>query len=277
MTSLSRRDLLAYGATGALSRLAWAADPNEIPIRGGIPQVDYHVHVGEEISVDRAVEISKRRGIKFGLLEHAGIPGHGFAVSDDESLNAWVQSLEGKPVFKGIEAESTNWMSVFSKEVVAKLDYVQADPLGMPDKSGSPMQIWKTGFRPDKPQDFMDRYVDFHVQRISNELIDILAVPTFLPEALLADYDRLWTEKRMRTVIDAAVKMNVALEIDCRFRVPRLRFLEMAKRAGAKFSFGSNYQTLEGIGDISYCAEMYRRLGLTMSQFFRAGGTGRRR
>jgi histidinol phosphatase-like PHP family hydrolase len=165
-----------------------------------------------------------------------------------------------------------DWMSAFSKDAIARLDYVQADALGFPDKSGSPMQIWKPGFRPDNRQDFMDRYVDFHVQRISTEAIDILVVPTFLPDSLLSEYDRLWTPKRMRAVIGAAVKSNVALEIDTRFRVPRLRFLEMARAAGVRFSFGSNYQTLNGIGDISYCIEMYKRLGLTQSQIFHPSG-----
>jgi len=214
--------------------------------------------------------------MKFGLLQHAGEQGHGYAVSDDASLNAWVRSLEGKPVFKGIEAETVNWMSAFSKEAIARLDYVQADALGMPDPSGAPMQIWRSDFRPANPQTFMDRYVDFQVQRISAEAIDIFVVATFLPATLLPDYDRLWTAKRIRAVVDAAVKNNVALEIDCRFQVPRFRFLDTAKAAGAKFSFGSNFQNPEGVGDISYCVEMYRRLALTPGQIFRPTGAGKR-
>ena len=248
----------------------------DIPVRGGVPAVDYHVHIGDAISIDQAVEISKRRGIKFGLVRHAGVPGHGFAVSDDGTLEAWLLSLDGKPVFKGIEAESVNWASAFSRSSIAKLDYVQADALGMPDPSGVPMQIWRQDFRPANAEEFMDRYVDFHVQRISTEPIDIFVVPTFLPASLVPDYDRLWTPKRMRTIIEAAAKWSVALEIDCRFRVPHLRFLQMAKAAGTKFAFGSNYQTLQGIGDITYCVEMYQRLGLSPDQFFRPAGAGSR-
>jgi len=244
-------------------------------MRAGVPSVDYHVHIGDGISIDQAVEASRRRGVKFGLLQHAGAAAD-YAVNDDRTLEAWVRSLEGKPVFKGIEAESVNWASLFSKAAISKLDYVQADALGMPDSSGKSMQIWKPDFRPPTPQAFMDRYVDFHVQRISTEPIDIFVVPTFLPESLLPDYDRLWTTKRARTVIEAAVKANVALEIDCRFGVPRLRFLEMARSAGIKFAFGSNYQTLSRIGDISYCVQMYKRLGLTPNHFFRPSGAGSR-
>ncbi|HEV2444557.1 MAG TPA: hypothetical protein VGS58_01490 [Candidatus Sulfopaludibacter sp.] len=272
----SRREFLLIGASATLSKLTATPAADDVPVRDGIPWVDYHVHIGDEVSVDQAIRIAKQRGMKFGLLQHAGVRGHGFAVSDDETLNAWVRSLEGKPVFKGIEAETNNWMSAFSRDCIARLDYIQADALGLPDRSGSPMQIWKPDFRPGNTQEFMDRYVDFHVQRISAEPIDILVVPTFLPDGLLPDYERLWTPKRMQTVIDAAVKANVALEIDCRFRVPRLSFLEMARAAGVKFAFGSNYQNASGIGDISYCAEMYRRLGLTISQFFLPAGAAKR-
>ncbi len=269
--------MLLAGAAGVLSLLPGGSVPAcDFPVRDGVPAVDYHVHIGDGISVDQAIELARRRGLKFGLLQHAGAKGRGHAVSDDAELAAWVGSLDGKPVFKGIEAEDTDWTSAFSKPALARLDYVQADALGVPDASGTPMGIWKPDFRPGDPQAFMDRYLDYHVQRISTEPLDIFVVPTALPDALRADYDRLWTERRMRAIIDAAVKFRVALEIDSRFRVPSMRFLEMARDAGATFAFGSNYQTAEGLGDISYGVEAYRRLGLTLPQFFCPAPRGRK-
>jgi len=41
---LARREFLVLSAAGVISRLA-AAD--EIPLRDGTPQVDYHVHIGD--------------------------------------------------------------------------------------------------------------------------------------------------------------------------------------------------------------------------------------
>jgi histidinol phosphatase-like PHP family hydrolase len=271
--SLSRREVLAKSACSALSLLvrtrpAVGAAVCDFPIRGGIPRVDYHAHVGDGMSVEQAIALADQRGLKFGLLQHAGVKGHDYAVSDDADLDAWIRSLEGKPVFKGIEGEGTDWMSAFSKSAIARLDYVQADPLAVPDRSGRPMQIWRPEFRPDNAEEFMDRYVDYHLRLITTHPIDILAVPTFLPDALRADYDRLWNPRRTRTIIDALLKFHVALEIDSRFRVPSTRFLEMAKRAGVTFAFGSNYQTAAGLGDISYGIEMYRHLQLTSKHFF---------
>jgi hypothetical protein len=280
-SNLSRREMIALGAVGVFSLVAPAladldAAACDFPIRDGVPGVDYHVHIGDGISADQAVTLARQRGLKFGLLQHAGVEGHGYAVSNDETLAAWVRSLEGKPVFKGIEGEGVDWMSAFSKAAIARLDYVQADPLAVPDTSGAPLQIWRPEFRPGNPHAFMDRYVDYHLLLITAHPIDILAVPTFLPDVLRVDYDRLWTPRRMRTIIDALIKFNVALEIDTRFRVPSVRFLEIAKSAGVRFAFGSNYQTAEGLGDIGYGVEMYKRLRLTTDQFFCPAPAGRK-
>ena len=265
--ALSRRDVLAFGAGAALS--AWAEDAHGIPIRDGVPRVDYHAHPESGMTVARALSISQERGVKLGLVQHAGVKDDPSSerVSNDDELKVWIQSLEGKPLFKGIQAEGMNWMSAFSKAAVAKLDYVLSDALTMPDKSGALVKLWTPAFQTDDAEAFMDRYVDFHAEVMAKQPIDILANPTFLPEAL--DYDKLWTEKRMRKVIDAAVRYRVAIEINSRYRVPRLAFLEMARSAGLKFSFGSNAHTAEGIGNIQYGVEMYRRLGLKVEQFFR--------
>lgn len=273
--SLTRRDLLAAGGGAALS--AWAKEP-DIPVRDGVPRVDYHAHPEDGLTVERAVALSKERGVKFGLVEHAGVkegPASKLTGNDDE-LRAWIRSLRGKPVFAGIQAEHMNWMTAFSKGAIAELDYVLSDALTMPDKSGALVKLWTPAFRCDDPQDFMDRYVDFHVEVMAKEPLDILANPAFLPEMLQPDYDKLWTERRMTTVVDAAKRYGIAIEINSRYRVPRKPFLSMAKAAGLKFSFGSNMHTAEGIGNIDYCVDMYRLLGLKLDDFFRPAPAGKK-
>lgn len=270
---VTRRELLGMGAFGVFSLVASAPDDAsgaecDVPVRDGVPRVDYHVHIGDGITVPQAARLANQRGLKFGLLQHAGQKGHGYAVSDDAELSTWLQSLHDLPVFKGIEGEGTDWMSAFSRKAIAAVDYVQADPLAVPDRAGTPMQIWRPEFRPGNAQEFMDRYVDYHLLLITTHPIDILAVPTFLPDVLRPEYERLWTPQRARTIIDALVKFDVALEIDSRFRVPSLRFLEVAKSAGVKFAFGSNYQTADRLGDIGYCLEMYKRLRLGSDHVF---------
>lgn len=271
---ISRRDFLG-GAAGALRLRAAAPD---IPVRDGVPRVDYHAHPEEGLTVDRAVALSAERGVKFGLVEHAGVRDGPASklTGDDEGLLAWIRSLRGKPVYAGIQAEGLNWTRAFSKGVIAQLDYVLSDALTIHGPPGKPVKIWTSEFQCDNPQYFMDRYVDFHVEVMAKEPIDILANPTFLPEMLQGDFDKLWTARRMTTVIEAARKYGAAIEINSRYQVPRIAFLEMARDAGLRFSFGSNMHTAEGIGDIGYCAGMYNRLGLTLDRFFRPAPAGRK-
>ena len=271
MNTLSRRRFLTLGAAAALPSLAQSAPD-------GIPLIDYHAHLNREVTLDKAVEISQKRGYKFGILEHAGTKANRYPalLSNDDDLKAWLARLEGKPVFKGIQAEWTDWMGCFSKAMVAKLDYVLSDALTMPDKQGNPVRLWNPDVRVDDAQDFMDRYADFHVQIMAKEPLDIIANPTFLPAAIEKDYERLWTEKRMRTVIDAAVRYGVAIEINSRYKLPGRKFLEMAKSARAKFSFGSNLQTAAEIGNIDWSIETARQLGLKADDFFRPARPGRK-
>ncbi len=191
-------------------------------------------------------------------------------------MNRWITSLDGKPVFKGIQAEYLNWMGCFSKGAIARLDYVLTDALTMPGDQGRLIHIWTREFTCDDPQKWMDRYVDYHVEIMAKQPVDIIANPTYLPDPLLPGYDTLWTVKRMRTLVDAAMKYHVAIEINSRFKVPRLPFLEMAKAAGAKFSFGSNMHLPDQIGDIEYCVEMYKKLALKPSQFWHPAPFGKK-
>ncbi len=267
-TLLSRRSLLYAGAV-----LPALAKP---PASTG-PLVDYHVHLDAEVTLEKALQISRERGVKFGIVEHAGRKENWYPglLSSDEDLKRYIAMLEGKPVFKGIQAEGLDWMSCFSRESVAQLDYVLSDALTFPEKDGRLVRLWTPAARIDDKQDFMDRYVAFHVEVMAREPLDILANPTFLPAAIEAEYDALWTPARMKKVIDAAVRYGVTIEINARYRLPRLPFLKMAQRAGAKFSFGSNIHGT-GVGKLDYCIEAARDLGLRPGDLFTPAPPGRK-
>ena len=229
----------------------------------GFPPMDLHVHL-EGFSLERALELSRERGVTFGIVEHGG-PGQ--TVGDDEALRRYVRSLDPHPVRKGLQAEGLDWMTCFSKEALPQLDYVLSDALTFPEKDGRTAQLW----RPEQveiadKQDFMDRYVDFNVRVISSG-IHIMASPTFLPDRLVAEYDVLWTRERMTMVIDAAVQHGVAIEISARYDIPSAAFIRMAKEANARFSFGTNSHG-ENAGKLDYCLRMAEECGLTRGDMF---------
>ncbi|MBI3697532.1 MAG: hypothetical protein HY238_22185 [Acidobacteria bacterium] len=241
------------------------------------PLVDYHVHLDEVVTLEKALELSRQRGVKFGVVEHAGAKENKYRglLSTDEDLKRYIAMLDGKPVYKGIQAEGLDWMSCFSKRTVAQLDYVLSDALTFPEKNGQRVELWRPGVTIDDPQDFMERYVAFHLQVMAREPIDILANPTFLPACLEKEFDALWTPDRMKKVIDAALKHGVAIEINSRYRLPRPAFLKMARRAGAKFSFGSNIHGMD-VGKLDYCLEMAKELGLHRHDLFTPAPAGQK-
>jgi histidinol phosphatase-like PHP family hydrolase len=137
------------------------------------------------------------------------------------------------------------------------------------DDSGKRMRLWikeEVGEIPD-PQKFMEMYVDRIVGVLTKEPIDIHVNPTFLPEIIAADYDRLWTPERMQKVIAAASQNDVAIEINSRYRIPSAAFIKAARQAGVKFSFGTNNEGRE-LGRLEYCLKMVKECGLTWEDFF---------
>ena len=268
--SLSRRGFLC-GLPGA----AFAADD--------IPRVDFHAHLDDRLPREQAIagalESSRIMGVKFGILEHAGgrEGPHSKRMSSDAELDRWFGMLEGKPCFKGIQAEGLDWMKYFSRQAVARLDYVLSDALTFPEKNGRRVQLWKAGVEigAADAQDFMDRYTEFHVQVMAAEPIDIIANTTFLPECLKPNFDALWTPSRMRRIVDASIRYGVAIEINSKYSVPHLPFLRMAKQAGARFSIGSNAHGT-GAGKIGYCLRAAKAAGLSRSDFFTPAAAGKK-
>ena len=48
----------------------------------GFPLMDLHVHLTETFTIDQVMEISKKTGVQFGIMEHPG-----GAITDDAGLS----------------------------------------------------------------------------------------------------------------------------------------------------------------------------------------------
>jgi histidinol phosphatase-like PHP family hydrolase len=275
--SCSRRRFMQKTATVAGSALISAQILDAAQQSAGFPLVDYHVHLDSVVTLERALQISNERGVKFGIVEHAGTRENPYPgmLNDDDDLRKYLEKLSGKPVLKGIQAEGLDWMTCFSQERVAQLDYVLTDALTFPDKSGQRIRLWNPGVKFADKQDFMERYVAFHVEIMAKEPIDIMANPTLLPTSMQTDHDTLWTSERMKKIIDAAVKYRVAIEINSRYSLPRLAFLQIAKQAGVRFSFGSNIHG-PGVGQLDYCLQAAKELGLKREHMFTPAPKGKK-
>ena len=262
----TRRDFIKKSAIGSAVVLA----PNLLfSMRNGeeeIRLIDYHVHPSRDLTIEEAVAHFKSKNMQFGIVEHPGMRSN---IVDDKSLLDYIQRIHSFNAYVGLQPLDPMWHERFSKEAIAKLDYVIMDALEIPDGKGNYERIWEQRFVLYNKSTFMDRYMDFHMEVLENGKSNILANPTFLPVCLAPEYYKLWTEKRMDKIIHSAIKNNVAFEINSVYQYPKIPFIKMAKEAGAKFSFGSNGHRLQEISNYSYCYEMVKECGLTSDDFFK--------
>ncbi len=238
-----------------------------------IPMVDYHVHVRGGFTLEQALAKSRQDGIQYGVAVNCG---KGFSVQDDEGARRFVDSLKGQPVFVAMQAEGREWTQMFSRNAAALFEYIFTDSMTWTDNRGRRMRLWipqEVGTIAD-PQEFMDTLVERAVGILEREPIDIYVNPTFLPDAIAKDYERLWTEERRKKVIGAAARNGVAIEINNRYRLPSPSFLHLAKEAGCKFAFGSNNTGLGDLGRCEYGLRMVEECKLGWQDFFVPGAWG---
>ena len=167
---ISRRTFItrtsAAACAASLSPLALSAAEEPAGTGFDFPLVDYHVHL-DNSTIDKVLELSRERGIKFGIVEHAGTKENQYPVvlSNDDALTGYLKMLEGKPVFKGVQAEWGDWMKCFSPKVLAQLDYTLTDAMTFAGKDGLRVKLWDKDAEArvdmaDK-QKWMDRFVDW--------------------------------------------------------------------------------------------------------------------
>ncbi len=231
----------------------------------GFPLVDYHVHLKGGLTLEEVKENSLKLGINYGLAPNCGLK---FPVTDDASLAAYMDTVKGQPIFRGMQAEGREWITLFSPEAIAKFDYVFTDAMTFTDSKGRRNRIWiKDEVWIDDKQQFMDQLVGKIEAIFSQEPVDIYVNPTVLPDALMPEYEKLWTKERMERVIRVLADNNIALEINARYKTPNAEMIKMAKQAGIKFTFGTN-NTGRELGRLEYCLQMIKECGLTPDDIF---------
>ena len=229
------------------------------------PVVDYHVHLKGGLTVEQALDNSRRLGINYGIAINCGL---GFPVHSDDSVQQYLDTMKGQPCFIALQAEGREWRTLVSPASVGRFDYVFTDAMTFTDDHGERMRLWIDDEVPaiSDPQAFMDMYVD-RILGVMREPIDIYANPTFLPRQIASGYETLWTPERRHKVIAAAVANDVAIEINNRYKIPSASFIKDAKAAGAKFSFGTNNADAN-LGRLEYPIQMVRECGLVWQDIF---------
>ncbi len=275
--SMTRRGFLG-AATACSLTAAGCATRGKLPATpDGLPLVDLHVHP-DNSTVDAIVALSKEQGVLYGMVEHAGTKENVYprVLSNDEELLSWTGGLEGKGVYKGVQAEWVDWSGCFSKKALGTLDYVLTDTMTFPGPDGRRMKLWeKEAVIDDRADYFMDAYVEWHLQILYEQPVDVLANVSWLPAKFAESYAMLWTPQRVRKVVTAFVKQGVAMEISSSFKLPKIHFLRIAMEGDVKFCFGSNGR-YPNMGRLDYSLQTAKELGLKPGDMWLPGKNGAR-
>jgi len=206
--------------------------------RRGITLVDWHLHIRGGMTPELAYVRETNSFVRSSAMENHG---REWEIYDNARLRDFAaRARKANPKMPvGIQVNDRDWFEKIDAGTRAQFDYILADSMIMGKlPSGRDNRLWMVKDIPDADK-WMDEYFA-HVMRILDEPISIYANPTYLPTPIAAEYDRLWTEERMRAVIVKCVEKGIAIEIQAESAFPRPSFLRLAKAMGAKFSFGTN-------------------------------------
>ena len=233
--------------------------------QAGFPVIDYHVHLKGWTQAE-AMDNSRRAGIFYAIAPNCGI---GFPITNDAEVANFVDTTRNVPAFMAMQGEGREWPTTFSAASREMFDWVFTDAMTFIDHAGRRVRLWiDEEVIIDIPvQQYMDQIVDKAVEVVSSEPIDVYVNPFFLPTAMQADYDALWTDERIARVVDALASSGVALEINARYRIPNARTIKAAMDAGVKLSFGTNNGDA-AIGKLEYCFEMMDECGITAEHMY---------
>jgi hypothetical protein len=234
------------------------------PAKPSFPVADYHVHLSPQLSIEQAVNLGKERQVQIGILEH---PGTGYKILTDADLKQYIDGLRPYPVRIGLQPVYPGWSKSFSKSLLDQLDYVLMDALTWPRPEGGWLAIWQIDTMVDDEEEFMARYMKSIEQVLTSELVDIFGWPTFLPVPIARQYKQLWTHSRVERIIDLAKARKIAIEINEVAHVPDEEFVVAAKRAGLKFTFGTDARN-QNAAHFFYCYQMAQKCGLTEADMF---------
>jgi hypothetical protein len=232
----------------------------------GFPITDLHIHLKGAFTIEDAIKKSQEENIKYGIAFNCGLK---FPVQNDHQVDSVVQFMKDYPQFYiAMQAEGREWVDMFSIEAISKFDYAFTDAMTFTDEKGRRNRIWlKNETWIDDEQAFMDYLVKTIVKIMNEEPINVYVNSTYLPEQMADRYDFFWTEERMNKVINAAKANNIAIEINNRFKIPSSDFISKAKKAGVKFTVGTNNAD-ENFSGAEYALEMIKKCGLKKEDFY---------
>lgn len=226
------------------------------------PLLDLHVHLKGGLFMEPALANARKYGYTYGFAVNCGLQ---MGFESDAEVEKYISTYKKPPqTFFAMQAEGREWLGMFSKETIAKFDYIFTDAMTWTNANGKRMRLWvKEELEIGDPQNFMEQLVSNIEKIFSSEPVHLYANASYIPDELNSRYDELWTPARMDRVIKVLVDKKIAMEINDRRKIPSAAFIKRAKAAGVKFTFGTNNAGGDDLGKLAYCIAMIEQCGLT--------------
>ena len=206
-------------------------------LRQGLRLCDFHIHLRGGMTVEKALARERTSGIASAIIANHGC---GWEIDTNEKLNAFIDAArttglsEGRLIRIGAQVNDRDWYRQIDAATRSRLDFILADALIMDGQ-----KLWEDFQIPD-PEAWMERYFA-HNMKILDEPITILANPTYLPKALESQWDKLWTDARLKVLFAKAEKMGIAMEVQAESPFQQHpRYLKFARESGCLISLGTN-------------------------------------
>jgi len=251
------------------AQLALARDEMTDPIialhQDDFPVLDFHVHLKGGLTSEAAAKQSRRLGINYAIAPNCGI---GFPITNDQEIYGFLDTMRSQPFILAMQAEGREWVTTFSQKARDEFDFVFTDALTFTDHRGRRTRLWEVN---DSWIDNEQEYMDLIVSKICDVLqepVDVYVNPCYLPDKMSDRYDEFWTEERMNLFIDTLAKSGKSLEINELYNIPNKAIIMKAKKAGVKFTFGSNNVTPD-VSKLEYSLKMKQECGLTQSDMYK--------
>jgi hypothetical protein len=137
-----------------------------------LPLMDLHVHLKGGLTMAPALANARKYGFTYGLAINCGLQ---MEFETNAAVEEYLASYKKPPhTFLTMQAEGREWLDIFSKETIAKFDYVFTDAMTWTNDNGKRMRLWiKEETEIGDPQNFMNQLVDRIEKIVNNEPIDI--------------------------------------------------------------------------------------------------------
>jgi hypothetical protein len=230
------------------------------------PVIDCHVHLKGGFTKEEAAKKAMNTGVNYAVAPNCGV---GALITTDAQAMDFLDSMRAGPFLIAMQAEGREWMTMFSEVVRDEFDFVFTDAMTFTDNEKRRVRLWiDEEVIIEDDQRYVDMIVDNLCKVLEEEPVDVYVNPFFLPKKLRERYDELWTEERVNRVIDVIAKNGRAMEINEVYRIPNKMVIMKAKKAGVKFTFGTNNRDA-GFGNLEYSIKMKNECDITQQDMYK--------